>query len=115
MSARRMGFQSSQGLRRIFALVAFLWLVIWAYVGWRGLSLIDDAKQFISLQPPGGIIPPGILSSLEIGQTYVLRAVLFGGAVPGVLLLGYWHYRGFGHADEADLGQNQERDTPSRP
>lgn len=93
MSSSRMSSESGRRLKRIFVFVAFLWLVIWAYVGWRGLSLIDDAKQFIALQPPGGIIPPEILSSLEIGQVYVLRAALFGLALPGVLLLGYWLYK----------------------
>jgi hypothetical protein len=85
----------SYDLRRMAFVAAFLWVVIWVYVAWRGLSLIADAKRFISLQPPGGLIPQEILNALEIGQSYVLRAALFGAAVPIMLLIGYWIYRGF--------------------
>lgn len=88
----------SYGFKRIAFIAALLWIAIWAYVAWRGLSLITDAKRFISLQPPGGLIPQEILSALEIGQSYVFRAVIFGAVVPVVLLIGCWVYRGFGRA-----------------
>lgn len=101
MSCGSESFLSNKCLRRIITLGVFLWAVSWIYVGWRGFSLIDDAKQFISLQPPGGVIPPGILSALEIGQSYVLRAISFGMGAPIALLVGYWIYRGFRRTNDS--------------
>lgn len=95
MASSHNGATLSYGFKRMAFIAALLWLATWAYVAWRGLSLINDAKRFIALQPPGGLIPREILSALETGQSFVLRAVLFGAAVPIALWIGYWIYRGF--------------------
>jgi ABC-type phosphate transport system permease subunit len=88
-------FLASKGLGRMAVVVIFLWIIIWGYVGWRGLSIIHDAKQFISAQPPGALIPEEILDALDSGQSYVLRAAIFGIAVPIGLLIVYWICTGF--------------------
>ena len=95
MAGSHNGRVSNDGIKRMTFIAALLWFAGWAYVAWRGLSLIADAKRFISLQPPGGIIPQEILSILETGQHYVLRAALFGAVTPVLLSIIYWIYRGF--------------------
>jgi hypothetical protein len=69
---------------------AGLWLCGWAWVGWRGHELTEDAKGFINAVPPGATIPEPVLASLEAGQAYIRGAVLWGIAAPVCLALVIW-------------------------
>lgn len=98
MVSRQNSSPLHNGFKRMAIIAAILWVIIWAYIAWRGLSLITESKRFISLQPPGGVIPEEVLNALDTGQSYVFRAVVIGVAVPVVLSIGYWVFRGFSHA-----------------
>lgn len=82
------------GITRFRLSVVVMWLLIWAYVGWRGASLVDQATHFMSIQPSGAKIPDAVLIALNRGQSYVLLTTLCGVILPLVFSLGYSIYTG---------------------
>lgn len=80
-------------MRRLLAVTTISWLAIWAYVGWRGYTLSSGAHSYIDQPPPGATVPHPVLTALEAGQSYSLQAVVWGVAVPLLLLLLVWVVR----------------------
>jgi len=80
----------SQTLKRLLMVASISWLAVWAYVGWRGYTLYSDARNYIDQLPPGATVPQPILTAVEAGQAYSLQAVVWGAAVPLILLLLVW-------------------------
>jgi hypothetical protein len=80
----------NQTKRRFLIVVIVTWLAIWGYVGWRGHEMTNDAGSLIDALPPGAHVPDGVLIALEAGQSYTLNAVIWGAAVPLLLLVIGW-------------------------
>jgi hypothetical protein len=77
-------------MKRILIVVSVIWFAIWAYVGWRGYSLMTDAYSSIDQMPPGSDMPPEVLAVLKAGQSYTLNAVIWGAAIPLCPLVILW-------------------------
>ena len=83
----------NQAMKRLLAVAGVSWLAVWGYVGWRGYTLTREAHSYIDQLPPGGTVPQPVLTALEAGQAYSLQAVVWGAAVPLLLLLVGWIVR----------------------